>query len=77
MFYDFIFSILGRIIKVTDTVVKYRQWIKKTFPVKCLSGSISTSSGSEGSNSPLGSSDSVSFFYQKLICYVVLMYVFA
>lgn len=51
-------SILGRIIIVTDPVVKYRQWIKKTFPVKCLSGSVSTSSGSEGSNSPLGSSDS-------------------
>ena len=26
-------SLLGRIIRVTEEVIKYRQWIKETFPV--------------------------------------------
>ena len=28
-----LFSILGRIVRVTDEVVEYRKWIKRTFPV--------------------------------------------
>lgn len=55
-------SILGRIIRVTDKVVQYRQWIKRTFPCDTkfnpTTCSTSTSSGSDGSLSSFGSSDS-------------------
>lgn len=27
-------SILGRVVRITDDVIEYRQWIKDTFPVK-------------------------------------------
>ena len=27
------YSLLGRIIRVTEEVIKYRQWIKENFPV--------------------------------------------
>lgn len=30
----FFFSILGRIIRVTDEVIEYRKWIQETFPVE-------------------------------------------
>ena len=28
------FSILGRIVRVTDEVVEYRQWIRESFPIR-------------------------------------------
>ncbi|XP_039297324.1 terminal nucleotidyltransferase 4B-like [Nilaparvata lugens] len=45
-------SILGRIIRVTDKVIKYRSWIKENFPLQKLSiASSSASSSSEASSS--------------------------
>lgn len=33
-FYSSFFSILGRIIRITDEVIEYRKWIQETFPVE-------------------------------------------
>lgn len=69
-------SILGRIIRVTDEVINYRNWIKETYPlIKHRSHSISTGGGSmsissgssEGSVSSMASSDSVSTKYSTFI----------
>lgn len=34
MFVVFFYSILGRIIRVTNEVIEYRKWIQETFPVE-------------------------------------------
>lgn len=49
-------SILGRIIRVTDKVIEYRGWIKKTFPL--TKRSIGSSSASSSSEASFSSSDS-------------------
>jgi len=50
-------SILGRIVRVTDKVVMYRQWIRDHFPLKVGSGSASPSP-SDASVSSFGTTDS-------------------
>lgn len=55
------FSILGRIIRVTDSVIEYRRWVKQTFPVSrnselMLNGSVS--SDGENDEEPETSPDS-------------------
>lgn len=36
LLFCYFLSILGRIIRVTDEVVEYRQWIRKTFPCEIV-----------------------------------------
>ncbi|XP_014260196.1 non-canonical poly(A) RNA polymerase PAPD5-like isoform X1 [Cimex lectularius] len=48
-------SILGRIIRIRDRVVTYREWVRQTFPVKSCGAS--SSSSSHLSVSSFGSSD--------------------
>lgn len=54
LFFFFFFSILGRIVRVTDRVILYRNWVSENFHDSTLSTSPSTSEGS------ISSSDSVS-----------------
>lgn len=56
------FSILGRIIRVTDKVINYREWIKANYTKSeslCRPAMSISSGSSEGSVSSLASSDSV------------------
>ena len=54
-----IFSILGRIVRVTDEVIEYRKWIKETFPLPPEADSLSSSTGSEASTLSAPASESV------------------
>ncbi|KAG8038092.1 hypothetical protein G9C98_006417 [Cotesia typhae] len=55
------FSILGRIIRVTDEVIEYRKWIKDSFPSSVLElDSLSSSTGSDASTLSAPASDTVS-----------------
>lgn len=54
-----IFSILGRIVRVTDEVIEYRKWIKETFPLPPETDSLSSSTGSEASTLSAPASESV------------------
>lgn len=57
------FSILGRIIRVTDEVIDYRKWIKETFPLSVNEmDSLSSSTGSDAStlSAPVSDTDSES-----------------
>lgn len=54
------FSILGRIIRVTDEVIEYRKWIKETFPLPLSEvDSLSSSTGSDASTLSAPASDTV------------------
>jgi hypothetical protein len=60
-----IFSILGRIIRVTDEVIDYRAWIRETFPVPNHDDDDSLSSSSDAMTSESGTgSDTVSVSHQ-------------
>lgn len=55
-----IYSILGRIIRVTDEVIDYRRWIKDTFLLPLSEGdSLSSSTGSDASTLSAPASDTV------------------
>lgn len=56
-----IFSILGRIVRVTDEVIDYRKWIKEAFPLPPETDSLSSSTGSEASTLSAPASESVYF----------------
>lgn len=63
----FHYSILGRIIRVTDEVIDYRKWIKETFPLTVNEmDSLSSSTGSDASTLSAPASDTVTMeFHQK------------
>ena len=67
-----LYSILGRIIRVTDEVIEYRKWIKETFPLPLNEAdSLSSSTGSDASTLSAPASDTVKIYdfskYKKII----------